>query len=276
MAAARGDFDEAVRLAREALGRLPKEVRAYCVLAKAAFAAKDFTQTRLIASQGFKLDENSACLHFVLGNLHMAEKETAVALSFYEKAAQLDPQLVEARFRIAEVSMSYKDFGRAAANFRAITESQPKNAGAFVNLGVAAKGGNNLEAAEQAYLKAIEVAGSEPVPAAHFNLGVLYLKNMNRLDDAQTHLKRYLQVGNAGSDDLAFGMLEEITQRRAMEVEMKRQEEESARQSEIDAKAAEEEARRAKAEEEAKKKQPGAAPEGKSGEPSDPTPPVTP
>ena len=276
IAASRGEFDEASKLARDALGRLPKELRAYCVLAQAAFAEKDFTRTRLIASQGFKLDENAACLHFALGNMHMAEKETAKALASYERAAQLDPQLIEARFRIAEVSMSYKDFGRAAANFRAITEAQPGNAGAYVNLGVAAKGGNNLELAEQSYLKAIEVAGSEPVPAAHFNLGVLYLKHLNRLDDAQTHLKRYLQVGNAGSEDPAFALLEEITQRRAMEIEMKRMEEEAARQAEIDAKVAEEEAKKAKLEEEKNKAAPDAGGAPPAGEPSDPTPPITP
>ncbi len=276
VSAARGEFEEATRLAREALGRLPKEIRAYCVLAEASLADKDFTRTRLIASQGFKLDENAACLHFALANMHMAEKETAKALASYERAAQLDPQLVEARFRIAEVSMSYKDFARAAANFRAITEAQPTNAGAYVNLGVAAKGGNNLELAEQSYLKAIEVAGAEPVPAAHFNLGVLYLKHLNRLDDAQTHLKRYLQVGNAGSDDKAFGLLEEIAQRRAMEIEMKRMEEEAARQAEIDAKVAAEEAKKAKAEEEKNKAAPGTGEPKPAGEPADPTPPIDP
>lgn len=240
----RGDTDEAVRLAQEALGRDPKNVEAYCVLARAAVEQKDYQRTRLVVAQGRKINEAAACFHLVLARVLLAEKQTAQALVAFEKAVEADPTLIEARFRIAEISLGFKDFRKAIANYDAAAKIDDKNAAAWVNMGVAFKGSARFDEAEKAYLKAIEVAANEPVPEAHFNLGVLYLRNMNRLDDAKTQLKRYLQIGSASSDDPAFGMLEEIDQLKAAEVESKRMEEEAKKQEEIDKKAAEEEAKR--------------------------------
>ena len=270
----RGDADEAVRLVQEALSRDPKNAEAYCVLAKAALEAKDHQRVRLIVAQGRKISANEACFYFVLAQVLYSEKGTAEALSAYERAAELDPRLLEARFRIAEISMGFKDFKKAVANYDAVTKIDPKNAAAYVNMGVALKGMARFPEAEQAYLKALEVGGTE-VAEANFNLGVLYLRNMSRNEDAKTVLKKYLASGNAPADDPAYAMLEEIDQLKAMEEEAKRQEEESKRQEEIDRKAAEEEARRkaeeAKQEAELKKRMEESERRAKqTGEPGDP------
>jgi tetratricopeptide (TPR) repeat protein len=274
---ARGDVDEAVRLAQEALSREPKNLDAYCILARAAVEQKDFQRARLIAAQGRKISQDAGCLHLALARVLMAEKQTAEALVEFEKAVTADPTLIEARFQIAEISLGFKDFRKAIANYDAVTKIDAKNSAAFVNMGVAFKGSARFQEAEQSYLRAIEVAGNEPVPEAHFNLGVLYLRNMNRLDDAKTQLKRYLQVANAGGDDPAFGMLEEIDQMRAMEEETKRQEAEMKRQQEIDEKAAADEAKRQAEEqkrEEAINKKAGEKGASEPTEPQSPTPAV--
>jgi tetratricopeptide (TPR) repeat protein len=177
--------------------------------------------------------------------------------------------------------MGYKDFRKAITNYSAVTEVDPKNPAAYVNLGVALKGSGNYAEAEKVYLKAIEVAGTGGAAEAHFNLGVLYMKNLSRREDAKAQLKRYLQLADAGSDDPAFAMLEEIDKLKAMEEESKRQEEEMAKQEEIERKMAEEEAKR-KAEQEAldaaeKKKQEEIDRKMKeAGEPVEPKPDETP
>jgi Tfp pilus assembly protein PilF len=247
---AKGDVKNAEKLAKQALARDPKNNGAYCVLAHAAVARKDFRRARLVAAQGFKLDADAPCLHHALGLVALAENETAVALVSFERAAAKDPKLLDARFRIAQISMGYKDFKKAITNYAAVTEVDPKNPAAYVNLGVALKGSGNYAEAEKVYLKAIEVAGSSGSAEAHFNLGVLYMKNLGRREDAKAQLKRYLQLADAGSDDPAFAMLEEIDKLKAMEEEVKRQEEEARKQEEIEKKMAEEEAKR-KAEQEA-------------------------
>lgn len=247
---AKGDVKSAEKLAKQALARDPKNVAAYCVLAHSAVQKKDLRRARLVAAQGFKIDADAPCLHHVLGLVALAENETAVALISFERAASKDPKLLDARFRIAQISMGYKDFKKAITNYAAVTETDPKNPAAYVNLGVALKGSGNYGEAEKSYLKAIEVAGTNGAPEAHFNLGVLYMKNLNRREDAKTQLKRYLQLADAGSDDPAFGMLEEIDKLKAMEEESKRQEEEMAKQEALEKKIAEEDAKK-KADEEA-------------------------
>jgi len=86
-----------------------------------------------------------------------SQRYVAVALASFEKAAAKDPRLVEARFQIAQISMGYKDFRKAIANYQAVTEVDPKNAAGFVNLGVALKGAGQFQDAEKAYLRAIEL-----------------------------------------------------------------------------------------------------------------------
>src|ERR671928_215772 len=73
------------------------------------------------------------------------QDETAVALVSFERAAAKDPKLLDARFRIAQISMGYKDFKKAITNYAAVTEVDPKSPAAYVNLGVALKGSGNFQ-----------------------------------------------------------------------------------------------------------------------------------
>jgi tetratricopeptide (TPR) repeat protein len=248
-----GNIDEAATLARESLAHDPKNMQDYCVLARAAVQEKKHSLARLLVSQGFKVSESAGCLHFVLGSLLYQEKQIAQAMEEFEKAVEQQPDLIEARFRIAQISMGLKDFKKAVSSYEAVTKVDPKNAAAWVNMGVAFKGSAQFAEAEKAYLKAIEVATDQTVPEAHFDLGVLYLRNMNRPEDARTQLKRYLQLGGTEGNDPAFGMLEEIDQLKAMEEQQKQSAEEEKRKEEIEKKAAEENAKQ-KAVDDAEKK----------------------
>jgi Tfp pilus assembly protein PilF len=249
-----GDYDEATNLCQDALGHQPKNIAAYCVLAQSAVKQKDFQRARLLAAQGLKIDKSGGCLHNVLGLVSLAEGNTGVALVSFESAVQNNPRLLEARFHIAQISMGFKDFKKAIDNYGAITQADPKNAAAFVNLGIAFKGSGRFPEAEKAYLQAIEVGGATPAAAlAHYNLGVLYFRDMKRVEDAQSHLKRVLQIGD-GDDGETFKMLEEIEQMKQMAEEEKRMEAEAKQQEEIEKKAAEEEALQKKRDEEINKK----------------------
>jgi tetratricopeptide (TPR) repeat protein len=251
---AAGDVDEAVVLCQDALGHQPKNIGAYCVLAQAAVKQKDFQRARLLAAQGLKIDKSGGCLHNVVGQVALEEGNTGAALVAFETAVQNNPRLLDARFRIAQISMGFKDFKKAIDNYISITQVDPKNAAAFVNLGIALKGSGRFPEAEKAYLQAIEVGGTSPSAAsAHYNLGVLYFRDLKRIDDAQTHLKRVLQVGD-GDDGEVFKMLEEIEQMKQLAEEEKRMEVEAKQQEEIEKKAAEDEALQKKRDEEINKR----------------------
>jgi tetratricopeptide (TPR) repeat protein len=252
-ALSQGDVEEAIALCQDGLSHAPKNIAGYCVLAQAAVKQKDHLRARLLAAQGLKIDKSAGCLHFVLGQVAMAEGSTGVALKAFETAVQQNPELVEARFRIAQISLGFKDFKKAIDNYVAITQVEPKNAAAFVNLGIALKGSGRYQEAEKAYLQAVEVASGPAAAPAHYNLGVLYLRDLKKPDQAQEHLKRVLQLGD-GDEDGVFKMLEEIEQMRLMAEEEKRLEAEAKAQEEMERRMAEEEAKQKKLDEEINKK----------------------
>lgn len=240
----RDALDDAERLAKEALARAPKRIGGYCVLAQVYVKREDYGRARLVVAQGLKLDENAACLHLALGRVLLAEEKTALALVALERAVKNDPSLSEARFLIAETSMAFKDFNKAIVHYRAVAAQARTPGPALVNLGVAYKGSGRFVEAEKAYLAAVEHA--DAAAAAHFNLGVLYLRHLNRLAPAETHLKRFVDLaGEARSDAAPF--LDEIEQMKRFKAREAALAEEAARQAEIDEKVAAEEA--AKAEE---------------------------
>ncbi|MBI4818074.1 MAG: tetratricopeptide repeat protein [Deltaproteobacteria bacterium] len=262
---AEGDFDGAARLAQDALAHEPKNIDAYCLLARALHATKDALRSRLVIAQGMKAGGgNVGCLHHVLGLLLFDEQKTAEAISELETAIKQDPKLVEPRFLIAQISMGYKDFRKAAAQFEGIVKNDARNGPAWLNLGVAYKAMGRFAESEKAYRKAIEVSDGR-LPVAHYNLGVLYYRNLKRRPEAKEELQKYLQTGGAGSDDPAFQLIEEIERMDVMEREERdaaaAEADEAKRQAEIDRQFAEEEKARkaadARADEAVKKESEG-------------------
>ena len=234
-------FDDAERLAKEALARNPENIGGYCVLARLFVARKQDGKARLVVAQGFKIDEDAACLHLALGRLLLDDGDTAAALVSLEQAVKRDPALSEARFLIAETSMSFKDFQRAIEHYRIVADRAPDPGPALVNLGVAYKGSGQFAEAEQAYQSATTF--EESAPAAHFNLGVLYLRHLERIDDAEKSLRRYLELTDTPPKE-ALALLDEVEQMKKFREAEVAAAEEAARQAEIEAKAAAEAAAR--------------------------------
>ncbi len=240
-----GHIDEAEQLAKEALAYDPRNIAAYCVLSRASIRRKAYRRARLLIAQGLKIQKKSACLHVVMGVMARKKKEQGVALKAFEQAIKINGSLVEPYLQIAKISMGYKNFARAIESYKKLTAMDPKSLPGFVNLGVAYKGSGQFEKAEGAYQTALKLAEDERSAGVHFNLGVLYLRHLSRMDDAQKHLKRYLQLADGPNTEAAFKMLEEIDQLKAMAEEEKRLEEEAAREAEIERKLKESEKARA-------------------------------
>ena len=224
-------FSDAERLAKEALGRSPEAVDGYCVLAQVYRETKDLGRARLVVAQGLKLDAKAACLHLALGRILVAQGDTAAAVTSFERAVEIDPSLSEARFLVAQISMRFKNFGRAVQHLKAIVESEPDPGVALVNLGVAYKGAGQFEEAEKTYLDAARSPTAEA--AARFNLGVLYLRHLDRLDDAEASFRRFVELspGEAGQADVLLSEVEQLKRFKAQEAAMA---EESAREAELE------------------------------------------
>ena len=216
---ASGRVDEAIKLSQAALAVDPKNLDGYCILALAAAESNEGPRVRLLRAQAFKLDKGPkrACLHFATGLVLLKEKDKASALFEFSEAVRLDPQShLEAWFRIAEISMEYKNFARAVESYETVCRMNPSNVEARINLGVALKGMGKFEEAKRAYQKALSLS-SGSIPEVHFNLGVLYLKNLDNLAAAEASLRKYIDLAKPPQNAEVFSWIQEIEQRKALE-----------------------------------------------------------
>jgi tetratricopeptide (TPR) repeat protein len=221
---AAGRKEEAIKLSQAALAADPKNIGGYCILALAAVESGENQRVRLLRNQAFKIETGAkrACLHFATGMVLLSEKRTAAALIEFSDAVSKDPKSnFEAWFRIAEISMDFKNFKRAVESYQAVCDLDPSNVEAHLNLGVALKGQGKFKAAETAYKKALSIAGKQALPEAHFNLGVLYLRNLESFAEAAKNLKKYIKLARPPQNAPVFTWLQEIEQRQEMESEMR-------------------------------------------------------
>jgi len=221
---AAGRRDEAIELSQAALAADPKNIGGYCILALAAVETGDNQKVRLLRDQAFKIEKGAkrACLHFAIGLVLLSEKKTAAALVEFSEAVKKDPKSnFEAWFRIAEISMEFKNFKRAVESYKAVCDLDPMNIEAHLNLGVAYKGLGDFKRAESSYKRALALAGKKDLPEAHFNLGVLYLRNLENLSLASKNLKKYIEIAAPPQNAPVFTWLQEIEQRLEMESEMR-------------------------------------------------------
>lgn len=216
---ASGRTDEAIKLSQAALAVDPKNLDGYCILALAAAESNEGQRVRLLRAQAFKLGKGPkrACLHFATGLALLKEKDKASALLEFSEAVRLDPKShLEAWFRIAEISMEYKNFAKAVKSYETVCQMNPNNVEAHINLGVALKGMGKFPEAEKAYKKALRLS-SGSIPEVHFNLGVLYFKNLENLVAAEASLKKYIELANPAQNAEVFNWIQEIEQRRELE-----------------------------------------------------------
>lgn len=207
-------YAEARELCIEALTYQPKYIAAYCVMSKEALATRGFFRVRLLAAQGLKIVENAACLHEVLGELAQLNGEDNAALDHYEQAIAADPRWAGAHFRMGQIALEYRDYQKALAAFKAVSQLTPNNGAAWVNLGIAFRALGQSEEAKKAYLSAIEVSKESPLPEAYLYLGVLYLKNLGQWDEAEDAFRTYLREATR-EDKRVYAWLEEARARRS-------------------------------------------------------------
>lgn len=203
-------------LCEQALTYDPNHLGAYCVLARLATERKAWGRVRLLAAQGFKLNPGAACLHEALGEAAYGEGDIPLAIRAFQKTVELDSNRVTPHARLAEIGMAQKNYRLAATHFEAVgrLELAPAvRSAAWTNLGVARKGQGDFEGAREAYRQALELNGDSA--AAHYNLGILALRQFADLEESQTHLKRFLQLSDERSEEV-YGLIKEIELRKQM------------------------------------------------------------
>jgi len=127
-----------------------------------------------------------------LGLVALSRRRDQEAFAHFEAATKLDPQLAVARRNKAVVYLDCGDYGKAAEELRQAVRADATDAAAWVALGVAERGRNQLDAAGKAYEKALDVNPREP--DALFDLGVLHMDFRKEPVRAKERFEQFLKA----------------------------------------------------------------------------------
>jgi tetratricopeptide (TPR) repeat protein len=151
---------QAVRTAREQVLRHPRSADRWGVLGEVFIANEMDTEALVCFAQAERLDPSNPRWPYFQGGLHQNWSQLAVALSFYERAAQLADAEDEAnstpRLMYAETLAALDRPADAERQYQLVLERQPQNPRAHFGLGLLAVHRGQWKDAEGHLLRAVD------------------------------------------------------------------------------------------------------------------------
>lgn len=141
-----------------------------------------------------------------LGRVLYATKALGPALTALEQAHELEPGDTDAQYLLARAYIDCGDFAAARTLLRALTAALPDWGPGWLALGDACTGARALDAAEDAYMRALELVPESSI--AHYNYGIA-LEKMGRVDEAIACYQRALAIEpgfSAAHSNLLFAL----------------------------------------------------------------------
>ncbi len=254
-----GQHDAAISEARTALSRNANNVNAYNNLGLVYIEQGNLDLAQFIYQKALADivgAEQNPLIHANLGQVFLLQEKTANARIEFERALELQPDLVVAKMFIAQLYMDNRDWNATVTVLEEALQVEPNNPAIHVNLGIAYRGQGKLEQAQASYEKALELDPSNPDP--YLNLAILFSDHMQAYDAALQALETYQAQGGTRAELVAQwdedirkeqAKFERAQERKQRREEAKKREELARQAAEREAAEAAEEAARQAAEE---------------------------
>jgi tetratricopeptide (TPR) repeat protein len=190
--AAGKEFDEAILQFKKAIALDVNYAPARQGLDKAMRASKDLEASIAPYEKAVARNPQSATAHCNLGDAMLdRKKDLDGALRHYQKALELDSDLIGALHGLGKILYVKKDFDGATAQWQKVLARDPNYAPAHYNLGNILLARKDLNGAMRHYEKAL--AANPRLIAARYNLGVA-LRRKNDLDGAARQYRRAIAL----------------------------------------------------------------------------------
>ncbi len=193
-----GQFEKAIKEAREVLVRKSGDAGALSELALCHLAKQERESAKLLARQALDANPKSPAALRVMGLVQLADGDDALAFASFQKAAQEDPRDTTARLNMGTVLLRAGAYGKAEEQYRAALQVSPSDLDAQVGLAAALRGQadgkaqNKLDEAKSLLDKVLE---KDPKHAsALFNLAILTADFMKKPEQAKSYFERFLDV----------------------------------------------------------------------------------
>ena len=263
----RGKAHDAQELARAALGYDPRSLECYRLLARTYLVQKKYSLAKLMALRGLKLREKDPPLTVTMGEVLLAEEDTAAGLATLQNAVEYDGNQLSARFQLARAAFEVRDYAGSATQYQEILRRDTDNAVARYQLALSLQGQGKFAQARDVLTAALAQNPKDPEP--RLLLADLYMRHLAKYPAAKEELKTYVKLkgGSLKSKHPAMRMLAQVDELIRVEEESRRQLEELKRMEEAELaqqRALEAEEAKAAQEEAAKAQEGQAAPEGQA------------
>lgn len=189
-ALAQGDYEGALRHARNVLLGDPRNVNAALAAAIAYYRQGLYDQAGLIASSFLERDPKAASLHNVLALVYLQRDNTRKATEHFAAALEADPSHSDARLNLAALELAFGNFASAHRRFGEALEERPNDVQIIVSRAVAARGLERYDEARQGYERALELDPN--FHDARYNLCVLHQQFTENWNAAKIACGSYL------------------------------------------------------------------------------------
>jgi tetratricopeptide (TPR) repeat protein len=183
------------RVARDAWQRCiaehPLETECRLKLAELYSMVMEYDKSLELINKVIELSPNEATAYFIKGlNIRDSKGDTAMALSYIQKAIDLDNEYVAA-IDMAGVMTAAKGDPLALSYYNRLLELQPDNARTYYKIGMYHLGVGNYNGAIEAFTKCTQL---DPTDAeAFYNLGYIHLE-LSMLSEARKHFTSSIQA----------------------------------------------------------------------------------
>lgn len=190
-----GDFDDAVAVLRDTVRLSGVNAKIYTELGLVYMQQKRLDLAQLVLAKAVELDSKDPAIFNALALLAQRLGKAQEAFEYFDKAASLDPNYLDARFNKAAVLLDAGDYARAKAELLTIVQKAPDDYAAQVSLGVAYRGLKEFQDAKKTWDKVIKEAPRRSTPRADamFNIAILELDFTEDPAGGKADLERYLQ-----------------------------------------------------------------------------------
>ena len=192
--AAQGDAFSAQKLLSLYTELAPKDAKGYHYLAHFLFSQGDYRRSDALSERALSFDPDYPEALTLRGQILVIKGQAATAQELLEKACKLAPGNVEALFQLGSLYDRNKRHVEAATQFEKVIALSPKNPQAYDFLALNLEPLGEIEKAEMAYQKGLQVNEGKLFDAfLDYNYGRFLLKR-NQLVESQKHLDRALQL----------------------------------------------------------------------------------
>lgn len=198
---AQKEYKRSIELCRKVLQRQADAIEAFRILAESYNALGDTSMAELIIGRGLKVDKDDAQLHYLTAKILLARDDLSGGVDKLKQVVTMRPDWLKVRGELAQIFLTYQDFGNAAQQFEAILKQAADDRASKIGLAVSYKGTGRHEQAEKIYK---ELLAKDPKDVeATWNLAVLYHRHLNRYDDAIALYKQYARIASPADKHVA-------------------------------------------------------------------------